>query len=177
MRPALPAVVLCLGALLASGGSALPVPRDHAHVFALGGSVHVEARYFDGLGSTKFGFLMLQGDGGRQDDRLDPGAQCTEWHGTFTQVEVKARPEDNAASSAFDLRGEVASVPPGAPRAGGAAGFTFDALGGPGAFQGVLDVCDHPGALGLVSFTGTPAPLLLVGQARQAGVVLLQEAA
>ncbi|MCA1814146.1 MAG: hypothetical protein LC624_09385 [Halobacteriales archaeon] len=176
------ALVLLLGLapVLAGMGAALPaLPAlsEHAHLFLLGGAVHVQARYFDGLGSTKFGFLQFQGDGGRQDDRIDPGAQCTEWHGTFTQVEVRAQPEDNVASSEYALSGQLAALPPDAPTSGGAAGFTFDALGGLGAFDGVLDVCDHPGSFGLVSFTGSPAPLLLVGQVGTPGLVHIEEAA
>jgi hypothetical protein len=169
--------LLALAPVAAALAAPLPLPADHAHLFALGGSVHAQARYFDGLGSTKFGFVMFQGDGGRQNDRLDPGAQCTEWHGTFTQVEVKARPDDNVASAVFNMTGQLAALPPDAATVGGAQGFLFDALGSPGAFLGVLDVCDHPGSFGLVSFTGSPAPLLLVGQAGAPGVVLIQESA
>lgn len=191
MNPARPApagparaatlALLALLALAASGaGPALAVGNplgNDVYAFVTGGSVHVQARYYDGLGSTKFGFMMFQGDGGRENDRIDPGAQCTEWHGTFTQVEVKAGGNENVASAAFRLAGFAAAAPLDAPATGDQPGFTFDALGAPGAFEGTLDVCDHPGSLGLVSFTGTLAPVFLAHAPANAGIVQIQEGA
>lgn len=179
MNPLLPALCLlaatALGALALAGGPGPGPTGAEDYVYALGGVVHAQARYFDGLASTKVAFLMLQGQGGAADDRLSPGARCTEWHGTFTLVSLKAGAEDNSHAAVLELSGFAAAVPPTADGQRAGPGWTVDVMGGPGAWDGVLLVCDHPDGDGAADFTGTVADMPFT-HAPYAGLVHLQEA-
>jgi hypothetical protein len=181
MKPAPLATALALGLLAISlagpAGSLAAPPVDagtSAFAYAVAGEVHVQARYYDGLGSTKVSFTMLQGQSGHAGDRLSPGARCTEWHGTFHQVAIKARAADNARDAFHLLRGFALAVPPGAPAERPTPGFTFDALGGPGAWSGNLVVCDHPDGPGAVDFQGTVATAPVV-RGPYAALAVVQE--
>lgn len=144
MRTILLALVL-LAPLAAAG------PADVAlHAFALGGSMLVDVTYSDGVGSTRFGFLQHAGDTGGPQERLEPGATCTEWVGTFTQILIKATSADHVRTARAALVGAHASTGPTTRDTGG---FTFDAQGGPGALDGSLLVCDQPGGTGRVRAT------------------------
>lgn len=176
MNPAL--LALCLlaatAAPLALAGGGSPSGTE-SYLYAPGGVVHAQARYFDGVASTKVAFTMLQGQGGAADDRLSPGARCTEWHGSFTAVSVKAGADDNSHAAFFELAGFAAAVPPTADGQRTTPGWTLDALGGPGAWEGVLLVCDHPDGDGAADFTGTVADMPFT-HAPYAGIVHVQEA-
>lgn len=180
MKSWIPALVVLLAApwAMAPGALAEPSPTGYEHyAYAVGGHVHVQARYFDGVGSTKFSFLMFQGQSGAAGDRIVAGARCTEWRGTFTQVAVKARTEDNAIDAFLILQGFAAAVPPTATGARTGPGFQFDALGGPGAFRGILTVCDHPDGYGAVDFEGGLGDMPLAHLPAYLGVVQITEGA
>lgn len=166
------AAIACLAVPALGGGL---VVQDSAFVFSDAGSVHVQARFFDGLASTKMGFLMFQGESGQADDRLSPGARCTEWHGTFTQVTIKARVQDRVALASFELTGHVAAIPADADPTRAAPGFVVDLIGGPGAFAGRLLVCDHPDGDGVVDFEGAPARMPFTHVQAYPSLVQVQE--
>lgn len=173
LRTALTA--LCATALLAApalGGGSPTGTEDY--LFAPGGGVHAQARYFDGLGSTKMAFLMFQGQSGAANDRLSAGARCTEWHGAFTQVTVKAGEADNAGEAFYAIGGFLAAAPPMATGQRTGVGFHLDALGGPGAWEGTLTVCDHPDGDGVVDFVGALTDMPFT-HAPYAGLVHVQE--
>lgn len=179
MKPAL--LALAIGLLATSAappGGALGLPPAEAgtsaFAYAATGALHVQARYYDGLGSTKVSFTMLQGQSGQADDRLSTGARCTEWHGTFHQVAVKAREADNVRDGFYALAGPALALPPQAPLDRPVPGFTFDALGGPGAWSGNLLVCDHPDGAGAVDFQARVAAAPLV-QGPYAALAVVQE--
>lgn len=141
LRPLLASILLL--APLAMAGPA----DDETYVFALGGSLLVDVRYHDGIASTKFGFMQLAGEGGGPTQRLEAGALCTEWIGTFTQVLVEATDDDNVASASVRIVGPLAATHDGIREE---AGFTLDAIGNAGAFEGSLLVCDNAAGEGQV---------------------------
>ena len=154
----LPTLVL-LAVLAPLANAALPT-APATYVFPTGGSVSLDVTYADGLGSTKFGFEQLGGRTGGPSQRLVAGALCTEWDGTFTQVLVRASAADNAASARLNVLGAAVAT---APPTRDSAGFTFDALGGPGAWEGVLLVCDDAAGVGSIHFAATLARTPVVG--------------
>lgn len=135
--------------LLAPLAAALPANVGETYAFANGGSVLVDVRYADGIATTKFGFSQLAGEGGGPSQRLEAGALCTEWIGTFTQVLIEATSEDRVASATFIAVGYAAGTGSGSRSA---PGFTLDALGAPGAFEGSLLVCDDAAGEGKIRF-------------------------
>lgn len=134
--------------------------QDAVHLFATGGSILADVRYADGIGTTKFGFAQLAGQGGGPTQRLDAGALCTEWVGTFTQVLIEATATDNVASAQLAFTGTLASI---GPTQRSTPSFTLDALGGAGAFEGSLLVCDDAAGQGKVRFTARVVPIPLTG--------------
>lgn len=153
MRALRSLVLLALLAPLAHAS----VGGESVHVFATSGAVLLDVSYEDGLGSTKFGFTQLAGQGGGPTQRLEATATCTEWRGTFTQVLVLARDEDRAANATLAILGDVGTPLAGAPQRH-EPGFAFDAMGAPGAFEGTLLVCDDPEGPGIVRFFASVRP-------------------
>lgn len=152
------AALLAALTLAATAAPALAGPNPagrELYAFATGAQVSVRVEYFDGLGSTKFAFNQFSGEQGQAEDRLEPGAECTEWVGRFTQVMVQARAQDNVDRVRVRLAGYDAAFPPGADGARDEPGFVLEALGAVGAFDGVLLVCDNAAGNGVVSFQGT----------------------
>lgn len=144
----------------ASLAAADPAEQE-AYLLAADAGIVALARYHDGLGSTKFSFLMWTGNTGGTTHRLESGAVCTEWHGTFTQLALRATAADGVEAASYEVRSAAAAVPPEATGAG-AGGFLLDLAGGPGFLAGDLGVCDHPGSIGTVSFSGATAPMFAV---------------
>lgn len=134
-------------------------PAAQLFVFPGEGGIFLDVRYDDGLASTKFGFVQLAGQGGGPTQRLVAGALCTEWDGTFSQVLVKARASDHASAATLSMVGALSAH--GSPRRD-APGFDFDAMGGPGAFEGTLTICDDAAGEGRATFRGGIATLPLL---------------
>lgn len=127
--------------------------------------IEVLVRYADGRATTKFAFNQFEGERDNASGRLDAGAECTEWIGTFTQVQIQAGFDDAVSSASVGLEGYTFPPDPTGPFLGDGTqrgpGFVFDALGTAGVFEGTLTVCDNPDGDGLASFSGTveSAPL------------------
>lgn len=146
-------------ALLVLAPLAAAEPGDtHAYVFTTSGSLLVDVRYDDGVGTTKFGFMQVAGQNGGPTQRLEAGATCTEWRGTFTQVLVEATAAKRASAATFSIVGAAAGT---GPVSRDTPGFVVDAAGGAGALIGSLLVCDEPGGEGLVRLNVDVAPLPL----------------
>lgn len=153
---ALAAAALVVPALTAA---ALPLPTA---VFALAdeGSMDALVFYYDGLGSTKIAFSQFQGSTGQADDRLSPGAICTEWHGTFHNVVVKAGSSDNAQSAHYVIANALATTPD-AQAERDDVGWVLDATGAGPSIHGTLQACDNPSGAGVAFLRATGGTLPL----------------
>lgn len=158
-------ILSTLALLAVPYGAANPAAEDN-ELYLQPTFVFAEAVYADGVGSTKMGFVQVEGESGTAEDRLVPGASCTEWVGTFSQVLIEARAEDDVASGEVDIRGYAIAVPTEADGTLTGDGWVLDAIGGPSVLRGRLLVCDGttPGPDGLVRFTGVREDLPFVDE-------------
>ncbi len=146
---------LALGPFLPGSLAATDPAGTELYTFGDGGTVFLETRYADGVGSTRMTFIQLAGADGGPGQRLEPTPECTEWIGTFTQIFVSAERSETTADATLRLGGELLSTPPSAQGDRDEPGWVLDVLGGPGAWEGSLLVCDDPDGQGLVRFRGT----------------------
>lgn len=168
------ALAMVAGGLAGSAAASHSPAGEDVFAFVDEADIDLRVAYADGMATTKFGFNQFSGERNDADERLSPGAECTEWVGRFNQVAVQARPQDNVDSVELTMSGYEATLAPDADPTRDEQGWTFEALGAPGAFDGTLLVCDRPNGNGVIDFDAELAGTL--GSGPMDGIVRLEEA-